>query len=226
MKVMKIEQPKSLASMVAARLRSAIIDGELGLGESIAEEKLAESFGVSRTPVRDALLQLQVQGLVEIQPKRGSFVFTPTATDVVRLCEFRLMLELQALNLAIQRNQASLLRELDRIVALMTEARAQQDAVAYGQLDTIFHQVFVDHADNSYLADAYQLVAGQVAALRTHLTRPIAQLREQSYDEHCTLTDMARREDFEGLNALMTQHISRTGDLYLAALQERTQNAR
>ena len=51
MKQMRIEQPKSLAEMVAIRLRKAIIDGEIGLGENIAEEKLAESFGVSRTPI-------------------------------------------------------------------------------------------------------------------------------------------------------------------------------
>lgn len=215
---MKIEQPKSLACMVAARLRVAIINGELELGESIVEEKLAESFGVSRTPVRDALLQLQNQGLVEVQPKRGTFVFTPTEADVTRLCEFRLMLEVQAVRLAVQRKQSSLLQAMDRILEQMAAAIQREDAVAYGQLDTDFHQAFVDHADNSYLSDAYQLVAGRVAALRTQLTRPIAHLRSQSYAEHCQLVEMARHSDFDGVEQLMSLHISRTGEVYLDAL--------
>ena len=65
-----IEMPKSLTEIVAQRVRQAIIDGEFALGQMISEETLAESFGVSRTPVRDALTLLQTTGLVEIRSKR------------------------------------------------------------------------------------------------------------------------------------------------------------
>ncbi|MHA6689887.1 GntR family transcriptional regulator [Devosia sp. A449] len=219
MKDMKLEQPRSLAEMVAVRLRSAIIDGEIGLGESIAEEKLAESFGVSRTPVRDALVILQMQGLVTVQPKRGSQVFIPTVEDVVLMCEFRKLTEVNAMELAIQRNKASLVASLRTTVAAMGQARENHDAVLYGKLDTNFHQAFVDFSGNPFIADAYALVAGQIAALRHHLTRPIESLREISFAEHNQFVDLVEQGDVKGFREVMDLHVDRTGAIYVSALE-------
>src|SRR6185503_16160600 len=77
----------ALASLVEERLRDAIMYGALGLGEAISEDRLATMLGVSRTPVREALTALQLQGLVVIQPQRGSFVFEPTERDLAEICE-------------------------------------------------------------------------------------------------------------------------------------------
>lgn len=79
---LRVEQPKSLVTIVEERLRNAIIDAEMGFGESLSEEALSEALGVSRTPVREALARLQLQGLVTIVPKKGTFVFAPTEEDV------------------------------------------------------------------------------------------------------------------------------------------------
>ena len=84
------------------RLREAIIDGEFALGAVISEEMIAQSFGVSRTPVREAMGQLQLQGLVVIRPQVGSFVFTPSADDIQALCAFRIIIEPKAAELAYQ----------------------------------------------------------------------------------------------------------------------------
>ncbi len=219
MKDMKLEQPRSLAEMVAVRLRSAIIDGEIGLGESIAEEKLAESFGVSRTPVRDALVLLQMQGLVTVQPKRGSFVFIPTVEDVVLLCEFRKLTEVNAMELAVRRNKARLAASLRATIAAMSQAREHNDAVLYGKLDTNFHQAFVDFSGNPFIADAYALVAGQIAALRHHLTRPIESLREISFAEHNQFVDLVEQSDVKGFRELMDLHVDRTSAIYVNALE-------
>jgi DNA-binding GntR family transcriptional regulator len=218
MKDMKIEQPKSLAEMVAVRLRKAIIDGEIGLGENISEEKLAESFGVSRTPVRDALIQLEQQGLVVIQSKKGSFVFTPTAQDVILICEYRKMLEVNAVEFAIRRNKDVLLSRLREVIAAMDTAMKSSDAVAYGQLDADFHQAFVDCSGNPYVVEAYQLVSGQIAALRTHLTKPIERLRELSFIEHKALVDLVKTEDYGGFRNLLNGHVDRTAEIYVTAL--------
>ncbi|SMQ85444.1 transcriptional regulator, GntR family [Devosia lucknowensis] len=218
MKQMRLEQPKSLAEMVAVRLRQAIIDGEIGLGESIAEEKLAESFGVSRTPVRDALIQLEQQGLVVIQPKRGSFVFSPTAEDVTFICEYRKMIEVHAMKFALGRNKGELMARISDVTAAMGAAMQSHDAVSYGKLDTDFHQAFVDCSDNPYVQDAYQLVSGRIAALRTHLTRPIEHLRQLSFTEHQKLVELVAAEDIDGFGRLMDAHVDRTGEIYVVAL--------
>ena len=92
----KIETPKSLAIQVGQRLREAIIDGQFALGEMIPEETLAATFGVSRTPVREALNQLQSLGLVIVRPQRGSYVFKASEADVAALCQFRCVIEPRA----------------------------------------------------------------------------------------------------------------------------------
>ena len=74
MRSLKLDTPKSLSQRVMQRLRQAIIDGEFALGAAISEEMVANSFGVSRTPVREAMGLLQAQGLVVIRPQVGSFV--------------------------------------------------------------------------------------------------------------------------------------------------------
>ena len=82
MKSFKLDTPKSLAQRVMLRLREAIIDGEFELGAVISEEMIAQSFGVSRTPVREAMGQLQSQGLVVIRPQVGSTRCKDEAADL------------------------------------------------------------------------------------------------------------------------------------------------
>ena len=88
-----IDRPRSLAATVADRLRQAIIDADLALGSELSEVGLATRLGVSRTPVREALTLLQQQGLVNIIPQRGTYVFFPTEQDIIDLCEYRIVLE-------------------------------------------------------------------------------------------------------------------------------------
>lgn len=75
---LRLEHPKALTSMVTESLRQAIIDGDFQLDESMSEDQLSAVFGVSRSPVREALKALEFEGLVEVRPKRGSFIFAPS----------------------------------------------------------------------------------------------------------------------------------------------------
>ena len=93
----------TLAVQLADRLREAVMRGDFTLGEALSELKLAAAFGVSRTPVREALTTLQREGLIDIRPQSGSFVFLPSEEDVAELAEFRSMVEVQALRLACAR---------------------------------------------------------------------------------------------------------------------------
>jgi DNA-binding GntR family transcriptional regulator len=136
MKSFKLDTPKSLSQKVMLRLRQAIIEGELKLGAVIAEEMLAQSFGVSRTPVREAMSLLQAQGLVVVRPQVGSFVFTPSAADIVELCNFRILIEPNAAELAYGHDRDGALKALTAAVANMKQAVATKDTLAYGSADT------------------------------------------------------------------------------------------
>ncbi|MBV8697038.1 GntR family transcriptional regulator [Bradyrhizobium sp.] len=219
MKSFKLDAPKSLSQRVLLRLRQAIIDGEFALGAPISEEMVAQSFGVSRTPVREALNQLQGQGLVVIRPQVGSFVFTPSAADISALCSFRIIIEPRAAELAYHHDRAATIAAMEQAVADMKEALAGKDNVAYGRADSALHDAFFAHCNNHYLVESYQLVSGRVAALRTTLSSPIDVRTPASFDEHRRLLRWFERGDLPAFETLLTQHISNSAKTYARALK-------
>jgi DNA-binding GntR family transcriptional regulator len=218
----KIEAPKSLASQVAQRLREAIIDGEFALGAMIPEESLATSFGVSRTPVREALNLLQLAGLVVIRPQRGSYVFEPSEADITAICEFRCLLEPRAAELAYQNARDAAAAALQAAIDEMEEARTARDAVRYGRADTRLHEAFFEHCGNPYMQAAYATAATKIAALRTHLSAPADVLHTAGFEQHSQLLALFRAGDFVKFEKLMRAHVTGTRNSYVASLKTRT----
>jgi DNA-binding GntR family transcriptional regulator len=215
----KIEAPKSLASIVAQRLREAIIDGDFALGGMIAEESLAESFGVSRTPVREALNQLQSMGLVVIRPQRGSYVFEPSEDDIAAICEFRCMVEPRAAELAYRHNRDATADALRAAISEMESARATRDSVRYGRADTKLHEAFFDHCGNPYMQAAYETAAARIATLRTHLSAPGDVAHSSGFEQHSQLLTLFLAGNFPAFEALMRLHVTGTRDNYTTTLK-------
>ena len=90
---MKITRPKSLTEMVVEELRKRIIDGRMQLGAALSENALAADLGISKTPVREALLQLKLERLVDVLPQRGTYVFRMAPDQVAMIRELREVLE-------------------------------------------------------------------------------------------------------------------------------------
>jgi DNA-binding GntR family transcriptional regulator len=203
--------------LATKRIRDAIIDGEFALGEMIPEESLAQAMGVSRTPVREALNELQRLGLVTVKPQRGSYVFEPSEGDIAAICDYRCMLETQAARLAYAVNKVDALDALSTALEQMEQAQVKEDRVAYGHADTRFHESMFAFCGNPYLHAAYDLVAGKIAALRTQLTAPFENLRTQSLDEHRVFIKLFQKGDFAQYEALMREHVDRTREVYTKA---------
>src|SRR3712207_246614 len=102
----------SIQSRVIQEMRRRIISGEIPADEALSELTLADEFGVSRTPVREAFKQLQTEGLVEIRPRVGAFVTTPSRREITELFEMKELLEGAAARLLAQRGRVP---ELDRL---------------------------------------------------------------------------------------------------------------
>jgi DNA-binding GntR family transcriptional regulator len=139
-----IERPKSLTELVKEHIRTRIIDGELKLGEALSENVLAAQLGISKTPVREALLQLKLEGLVDIQPQRGSFVFTMNPKDMEEFCEYRIILETAALRSAIENDEAGLVVALEQRAKKMVKALEENDFSSYRRIDTDYHRQILD----------------------------------------------------------------------------------
>lgn len=214
----KLAAHQSLATRVAQRLRSAIVDGEFKLGEMIPEETLASSFGVSRTPVREALGQLQLQGLVVIRPQRGSYVFEPTEEDISAISEFRCVVEPRAAELAYAHNKDATIDSLKAAIQEMALARKSRDSVRYGRADTQLHESFFQHCGNAYLQEAYATAATKIATLRTHLSAPADVLHPRGFEQHSDLLSFFSDGNFTKFERLMKTHVMGTRDNYVRSL--------
>ncbi len=212
----------SLTAQVTERIRQAIIDGVHPLGEALSELKLAEALGVSRTPVRDALMALEMQGLIDIRPQAGSYVFMPSEENVGELCEFRRVLELMALRLCFARRRAETLLQLRLACDAMDRAKEADDRLAGARGDSAFHEAIAQNSGNEYLIGAYKLVSGRVAALRTHNLAGADNLREKSMSEHRAIMLAFAKGDLDRAESILDEHISRMHSGFRAARRRDT----
>jgi DNA-binding GntR family transcriptional regulator len=214
---------ESMGDKIARTLKEAIVEGSIGLGETLSEDTLAETFGVSRTPVREALRKLEIQGLVDIVPKSATRVFQPTLEQIVELTEFRFTIESSAAELAFSRHREAVAVHLSGIVEAMQGCVDAGDMKAYGSADTRFHESFYTHCDNRYLVSTYELNLAQVAALRTHLASNSDQEPLRSFREHQLIRDIFVDGAGDQLTDLLRAHILRTRENYTNALAQRRQ---
>jgi DNA-binding GntR family transcriptional regulator len=199
-----VEGPRTSTLRVRDELQRAILSGALGPGERLRAEALARRFGTSRTPVREALLALEAEGLVAMEPHRGAVVRPFDAADLADLYELRAVLEPHAAARAAARIGPEALAELERNCAAADAAGA--DAGAQIALNEEFHRIVVAAADSPRLESAMRAVAGIPRVFRAVFWRDSGQ-REQSLFCHRELVRaLANRQ--EGLaEAVMRMHV-------------------
>jgi DNA-binding GntR family transcriptional regulator len=199
-------------------LRTAILDGELAPGERLRAEALAGRFGTSRTPVREALLMLEREGLVEVHPNRGAIVRSFDADDLLDLYEVRALIEPHAAARAATRIGDAPLARLDELCEAAESAKATvADQIVFNEE---FHRVIVEAAESPRLAAAMRAVAGIPREFRT-LFWASDQQRAQSLFCHRELVSaFAARQD--GLaEAVMRMHILGARDFLWQAVRDR-----
>jgi len=203
--------------MALRELRNAIIDGRLKLGDQISEIRLSRMLGISKTPVREALQELRREGLVQIDPQRGTSIFRIEDTEIDQIADFRRMLEVAAARRILAGERGEVCRRMREVVDGMHEALARNDIAAYRKLDADFHLVLIENSGNSYIEQAYGLIAAKIGALRTraHDDRHVV---DSSLDTHTQLCEMLEKGDEEAFCALLAQHIRNTGRDYRAWL--------
>lgn len=210
-KPLLLERPQLLTDVVVERIRAAIIGGELRLGAQMSEAQLAQQLSVSKTPVREALLRLKGEGLVEIHPQRGSFVFRLEPEQVSQLCRYRAMIETAALREAAATNAPALVKQMSRCVAEMKVAEKARDLTALARIDMDFHGQFLAFCPNGYLKSGYAVLSSQLCALRHR--SPIA----NAVKSHQILVDAVGGGDVEAACALLTEHVFENEPRYRAA---------
>jgi DNA-binding GntR family transcriptional regulator len=209
----KFQKPKSLVLLAMEKIRHGITNGEYALGAPLYEKVLAENFGISKTPVREALVQLQREGLVVVLPHSGTYVFELADGEVTDLCELRLILETNALQLALRRQAGRLTAELDSINEAMRGSIKKKQIAHYRALDAQFHQSFFKNCGNTYLARAYALIEAKIQTLRVSLITPLPNLIALSLDEHLQIVKELHEGKADAAIEILTAHIKRSREL-------------
>jgi DNA-binding GntR family transcriptional regulator len=192
---------RPLRDKVVDELRRRIIDGGYPPGHRLTEERLAEDFGVSRNPVREAIRVLEAEGFLIAQPRRGAVVATMTVRDVEDLFDVRLSLEVLAARLAAQRAGAAGAARLDRLLAKARGTKRLSDLAA---LNTQFHAEICALAGNDLLSGIMESLHGRVQ----WIYRQSVDVRApHSWAEHAGLADAIRAGDATAAGAAARTHV-------------------
>jgi len=205
----------SLGERVAHELRVLVVTGELRSGTHLVEGVLAERFDVSRGPVRDALRELEAEGLVESR-RRGLFVKGLTGQDIDELYSLRAAMETLALSLAMERAGSADWAPAERCVQRMTEAAERSDVREFAAADLEFHSCFYELSGHRRLASVWEQYRPTFQVVLDVTNSQDADLRRPAED-HARLLACARSGD--------TERAAETLRAHLKGAQERLRSA-
>lgn len=198
---------RALYQEVAERLRRLIYDGELALGAWIDEQALAKEFGISRTPLREALKVLHGEGLVRLTPRRGSFVAGElTSTDLDELFPVMALLEGRCAYEAVRKATPGDVRALEAIHARLERLAARGDVAAYYENNYAFHEAIQRLAANPWLSRIVSELRRFLKLLRGRQLRVPGRL-EASLEEHRQIMAALRRGDAARAERIMRAHL-------------------
>ncbi|MGW6281733.1 GntR family transcriptional regulator [Kribbella sp. NPDC055071] len=203
----------ALREQVLTELRRRIVDGDYAQGERLTETRLADDFGVSRNPVREALRVVEAEGFVQILPRRGAVVVTLDETAVRDLFAVRAQLETLAGGLAAER---ATLEDVARLRRLLDEASAATDAEDFDQvaeLNSTFHRAVIEISGNRWLLS---MSAAMYHHVHWVFRVGAAQRAPHSWQEHIRLVDAIAAGDPAAATSAARDHVEAAAKAALA----------
>lgn len=204
---------RSIGDMAYDIIRAAILEGALPPGTKLRQETLAESIGISRVPIRSALIQLEADGLVEQHPRRGATVRTLSAREAREVYHLRVLLEREALKLAMAEMTPERLAELGD---LARKADATEEGGEFVEARTAFYAALYDSAERPLLWE-------MITQLRLKLGRYVLGWRlvhdEGHQHSHEELVDVVRSGDADAALDVLSHHLTHVRDAVLELLE-------
>lgn len=211
----EIEQYKPLRDIVFETLRTAILDGKLKPGERVMEVQLAEKLGVSRTPVREAIRKLELEGLLVMIPRKGAYVADVSIQDVLNVLEVRASLEGLAASLAADRISEEDIDLLRQNADEFEEMNRLNDRDGMVQKDTEFHSVLLNASGNNKLLSIVEGLSDYVQRFRVIYFTEYSDAKN-IMEEHRAILEAISERDGEKANQVAQDHIENIGN-YLSS---------
>jgi DNA-binding GntR family transcriptional regulator len=206
---------RSVPAQLQEMLYGAILSGLLAPGERIMVDELAQHFGVSKIPVREALKALEASGWLEIRPRRGTFVKPLSAEELRQVFELRRVLEPYCAKMAAVRRTDAQLRELGELVKEGTRAIREGDVPRTSQVNSRFHGIVAEAAGNALLA---QQVEEMEARLRRYFTAIDWRHRSESIAQHAAIYEAIRKKDAKAAEKATLEHLAHTEALAFSSV--------
>jgi DNA-binding GntR family transcriptional regulator len=234
--VARTEEDPALVDRLAATIQARVLSGEFESGSRLRQESLATEFGVSRTPVREALRKLQAAGIVQLEPRRGARVRGPSAREVREAYEVRAELEGLAAALAARRIRDEELRGLrdaqalfedssERLRAWKDEGQGSPPQQAHAEWirgNDLFHLAIQEAAGNrrlaSTLADLHQSFPRDLTWI---VLGESSHLLEENVAQHAAVLAAIETREADAARVRMVEHVLRAGDLVVRRFEER-----
>ncbi len=210
-------QDVPLRDQVLVALRQRIVNGDYAPGERLTEDRLAEDFGVSRNPVREALRVVQAEGFVVMVPRRGAVVASPDATTIADMFAVRQRLETLAARLAAERATAADVAVLRELLDAARQATDQVQFARVAELNSQLHLKVIDISGNRWLS-------AMASALYLHVQwvfrMGAAHRAPHSWVEHIRLVDAIEAGDPDAAEAAAMAHVDAASTAALDTLDK------
>lgn len=217
------ERTRSLVQRVREQIEDDIVEGRLHPGDQLHMDAIAAQYGVSRTPVREALQQLEASGLVKVWPKKGTYVATISTADLIEMFEVMAELEAMCARLAARRADKTLIAEITQAM-LRCECEAQKgEANAYYHANDAFHQLIYRAGGNSFLVHETIHLKNRLKPYR-RLQLQVRNRLAQSVAEHRTLAQAIANGEEELAAQAARQHVLVQGQRFTDLISVLSQN--
>ena len=207
-----------LRDVVFNTLRQAILRGELKPGERLMEIQLANKLGVSRTPIREAIRKLELEGLVLMIPRKGAEVAEITEKNMLDVLEVRRALEELAVKLACERITEEEIQELKEAADAFQKILSEKDITKIAEADEAFHDVIFKSTGNDRLIQLLNSLREQMYRYRLEYLKR-EEYHPQLLEEHQQIIDRITRKDQSEAAELIDRHIGNQVDVMLEMIR-------
>ncbi len=217
MKTKQIERHQTLREKILETIREAILKGNLKPGEKVAEPELAERFGISRTPIREAFRQLESEGYLTVIPRKGAVVAALSERDVEEFYAIKSILEGYAAELASAKLTDKEIEKLEATNERLRQLATEGDVKNFFRVHNEFHETFIKAANNSKLYDLIQQLGMKFNRLRM-ASLSVEGRMDISVDEHDKLLEAFRQRDGRAAEELVKKTAAIGGKVLLESI--------
>lgn len=215
-------QARNLPGHVYQVLLEAILSNVLVPGERLLIDDIAQHFGISKIPVREAIKSLEAAGWLDSRPRRGTYVRPLSQTELEQVFEMRRILEPYSARLAAQRRTEAHLAELRELVSAGNRSLKQRDLLENSRVNGRFHTVIAEAVGNQLLADSLKDLQQRIRRYYANLDWAT---RSESFGEHRRIYEAIRDRDARRAERLTSEHVEHTWALAARKLALRPSTA-